>query len=43
MSRELLTTTATEEALCKIAAMTGESPPAADRASPAALTAMDSP
>jgi hypothetical protein len=41
MSRELLATTATEEALCRIAATTGESAPAAETRSPVALTAMD--
>lgn len=41
MSLALLATTATDDALCKIAASTGDSAPPAPIASPIALTAMD--
>jgi len=43
ISRELLATTATDDALCRSAANTGESAPPAPMISPAALTAMDMP
>ena len=43
ISRELLATTATDEALCKIAATTGDRAPLAPIARPIALTAIDIP
>jgi hypothetical protein len=43
MRRELLATTATLEALWRMAAATGERAPAAETARPAALTRMDMP
>ena len=43
ISRELLATTATEDALCMIAASTGDNAPPAPISNPAALTAMDMP
>jgi Phosphopantetheine attachment site len=43
MRRELFATTATLEALCRIAATTGERAPAAETTRPAALTTMDIP
>ena len=41
MSLELLATTATDEALCRTAASTGDSAPPAPISRPSALTAMD--
>lgn len=43
INRALLPTTATDDALCRIAATTGDIAPAAETSSPAALTAMDIP
>jgi hypothetical protein len=41
MRRELLVTTATDDALCRIAARTGDNPPTAPSSSPTAFTAID--
>src|ERR1700733_8228970 len=43
ISRELLATTATDDALCRMAANTGDKAPPAPINSPAALTAIDMP
>ena len=40
MGRDLLATTATEDALCSIAASTGDNPPAAPTTRPGAFTAI---
>ena len=43
INRELLATTATDDALCRMAARTGDNAPAALTSSPIALTAIDIP
>jgi hypothetical protein len=43
INRELFATTATDDALCRIAASTGDNAPPAPINSPAALTAIDMP